>query len=369
MRKEWEPIWQEGIGWKVEFSINGERVRRRLGIRDRRLRDIARAKAKDIYRETWRRHLDPTEVKPGIPFFQAARGYIEAGGEARFLPRLISHFGPDTMIDDITEAVIVAAGEAVYPGCSTDTIRRQVRVPISAVLRWSRGERRHQSTDRARLRWLLPEEAERLISACATLTLPRHTTPEHFTLQKVAFLLGSGCRTGECFTADVRDWNPATRQWWISGTESGAGKTASSARMVRLPQRAVDLIGDIPEVGRAFRTPYGKPIKMRENGGGQMQTAFRAAIKAAGLADEGPMKVTPHVLRHTWATWFYAQTRDFGALMDLGGWSKADMANRYRKLAPDDLAERLLARGWDFRQDFGKFTSHSGNIYKIQQLK
>lgn len=78
-----------------------------------------------------------------------------------------------------------------------------------------------------------------------------------------------------------------------------------------------------------------------------MQTAFNKARDAAGLGDN----VTPHVLRHTWATWFYAQTRDFGTLMDQGGWSKADMANRYRKLAPDDLSERLLKHGWDFRRD------------------
>ena len=53
-------------------------------------------------------------------------------------------------------------------------------------------------------------------------------------------------------------------------------------------------------------------------------------------------------MRHTWATWFYAQTRDFGALLDQGGWAKADMANRYRKIAPDDLTDRLLAMGWNF---------------------
>jgi hypothetical protein len=35
--------------------------------------------------------------------------------------------------------------------------------------------------------------------------------------------------------------------------------------------------------------------------------------------------------------------------MDLGGWDKADTANRYRKIAPDDLGARLLAHGWDFR--------------------
>ena len=54
------------------------------------------------------------------------------------------------------------------------------------------------------------------------------------------------------------------------------------------------------------------------------------------------------LLRHTWATWYYAQTRDFGGLMDLGGWRKADMANRYRKMAPASLVQDLLEAGWDF---------------------
>ncbi|MCF7746887.1 hypothetical protein GLP43_04805 [Sulfitobacter sp. M39] len=30
-------------------------------------------------------------------------------------------------------------------------------------------------------------------------------------------------------------------------------------------------------------------------------------------------------------------------------WSKADMVNRYRKLASHDLSERLLDHGWGFR--------------------
>ena len=108
-------------------------------------------------------------------------------------------------------------------------------------------------------------------------------------------------------------------------------------------------MGELPESGRMFRTSYGKPIKLRKNGGGQMQTSFNKARDAAGLGKD----VTPHTLRHTWATWYYAQTRDFGGLMDLGGWAKSEMANRYRKIAPDDLADRLLKFGWDFRQETG----------------
>lgn len=349
MRKDWEPIWDEQYGWRIDFTIEGQRIRKRLGIRDRSLKKIARQKAEKIYRETWDRRLNPVAQRTGTPFFEAAKGYVEAGGEARFLPRIIRHFGADTFIEDISEPEIVAAGVAIYPGRAPDTIRRQVRVPITAVIRWATGARRRPSTDRKRVRWLTPEEADRLIEAAAALTLPRHTAPETFTLAKIAFLLGSGCRTGECFAADVDDYNVATSQLWIPADRVGAGKTRSSARWVRLPERSVQLIGDLPIKGRMFRTPYGKEIKLIEGGGGQMQTAFNKARDAAGLGTD----VTPHVLRHTWATWFYAQTKDFGGLMDQGGWAKADMANRYRKLAPDDLADRLLQFGWNFRQESG----------------
>lgn len=345
MPRDWEPAWDETVGWCVDFTIQGRRFRRRLGIRDRGLKDIARKAAQALYRQAWEDHLAPAPIVRGTPFYKAARGYIEAGGEARYLGAILKYFGADVMVEDCDEARIVEAETALYPDCSPDTRRRQVRVPISAVCRWHRGERRRPSTQRRRTRWLTPEEAEALLAAAAQLTLPRHAEPERFTRQKIAFLLGSGCRPGECFAAEVRHWNAASRQWWIPAVEDGAGKTDGAARWVRLPQRAVDLIGVLPEVGRAFRTAYGKPIIVEKGRAGQMQTSFNLARAAAGLGDD----VTPYVLRHTWATWYYAQTRDFGALMDLGGWVKADTANIYRKLAPDDLAERLLAHGWDFR--------------------
>lgn len=345
MRKDWSPRYDAEHGWTVDFSVAGRRIRRRLGIRDKGLKDIAARKAESLYRDAWERHLAPPEVRPkGTLFYKAARGYLDAGGEARYLPPLLRYFGPEMMIEDIDEAAIVEAGITIYPSAQPDTRRRQVRVPISAVIRWARGKRRQSSTDNRRTRWLTPEEAQRLIEAAAKLTLPRHSEPERFTLQKIAFMLGTGCRPSECFAAEVKHWNSQTRQWWIPADIEGAGKTEASARWVRLPQLAVELIGDIPEVGRAFRTPYGKPIVVKRGRGGQMQTSFNAARDAAGLGKD----VTPHVLRHTWATWYYAQTRDFGGLMDLGGWAKADMANRYRKIAPDDLGKRLSAHGWRF---------------------
>jgi integrase len=81
-----------------------------------------------------------------------------------------------------------------------------------------------------------------------------------------------------------------------------------------------------------------------------MAEAFGKVREAAGLGED----IVPYTLRHTWATWFYARTKDFGRLLDLGGWNKADTANRYRKAAPADLGNRLLEHGWDFRQDVGE---------------
>lgn len=337
MPKPYEPFFKEGV-WTVDFTYEGRRVRKRLGLRDRSLKAVAREKAKQLYDEVVAEHLEGPR-KPGNPFWKAAKGYVDAGGEPRFLPPIMQYFGEGTMIEDINEAEIVACEMTLYPNAAPATKRRQVRVPINAVLRWHSGKRRMPSVDVKRTRWLMPEEMERLIEAADDHLLP-----------KIAFLIGSGCRTGEMVALDASDFNRETQQAWISGEEAGAGKTETSTRWVRLPDRSVELMGDVPEDGKLFRTPKGLPYKLREKGGGQIQAAFNKARDKAGLESDGPRKVTPHVLRHTWATWYYAQTKDFGGLMDLGGWAKSDMANRYRKLAPDDLAGKLLDFGWDFRQ-------------------
>lgn len=72
--------------------------------------------------------------------------------------------------------------------------------------------------------------------------------------------------------------------------------------------------------------------------------AFNRAREAAGLGED----VTPHALRHTWATWFYAAHKDLPALMANGGWVSVTMAMRYTKLAPADLPAQLEAHGWRF---------------------
>ena len=74
------------------------------------------------------------------------------------------------------------------------------------------------------------------------------------------------------------------------------------------------------------------PYKRRGDGGGVIKTAWAGTCGRAGMAErmkyigtDGKTKARwkpqyrPHDCRHTWATWFYAETRNVKALMELGG--------------------------------------------------
>lgn len=364
-KKPWEPIWDETLGdWRVSFSVKGRRIRRRLGIREKSRRALARREAERIWNEVWAEIQSPPEPSPGPLFFEAAAAYVADGGQARFLEPIMRVAGDAMPLTDANEAFIARVAEEVYPGRAPATIQRQVRGPVSAIVRHASGVRRRPSSDRARTRWLTPEEAEALLTSAAELTLPGCDVREPHTLAKIAAMLGTGWRTGECFSADVADWNPGSREWWTPAVERGAGKSQAAARWVVMPERVIPLLGDLPEVGRAFRTPKGQPIVMRENGGGQMAAAFTNARRAVGLGPE----VTPHVLRHTWATWAYAQTRDLLWVQRRGGWSSVRMVERYAHLAPADLDARLRAHGWDLTEPVARLEPAFSSAPKLRSV-
>lgn len=345
-KQPWEPYWSEKSGaWVIDFRVNGHRIRRRLPIHEKGLVDVAKASAKNIYAEAWRSQSMEPGPKKRPTFAEAAGLYIDAGGEARFLQRIVNYFGRKHLCDEIDELVIARAARTLYPNAKPETVRRQLRVPIKAVLNFAAGNRREKLPDTRRMRWLSPEEAERLLVAAANPAAANLRDPNLETLRKIAFMLGTGAGPGETMGLDAKDWNPTTREWWLPGT-----KTVYRARFVRLPLRSVDLISPIPEEGPAFPAPNGEPYVFRKNRGGQMAVAFRKVREAAGLGPE----VVPYSCRHTWATWYQAQTKDWATLLDQGGWNRADTANRYRKIAPADLGHRLLAHGWDFRADPGE---------------
>lgn len=312
-------------------SVAGQRIFQSTGLVHRA---DAQAWANRREREILDRHaLGETAT---LTFAEAALEYLQTGGEGRFLGRVLDYAGPSTLVAEIDNGWISKAAGALYPEARPATINRQLIGPVSAVInqvaengRATPRKFRRLKAPGARTRWLAPAEAERLLDAAGDHLVPI-----------LAIMLGTGCRVSEVLRAEALDWHGSTGELWLPETKNG------HPRMVQMPERARDLIeaAGLPRSGMLFRTPTGAPYAARENSGGHIKTAFNRARIAARLGPD----VTPHVLRHTWATWFYACTRDYGQMLDLGGWRTPKTAERYRKIAPANLGEVVLAAGWDF---------------------
>ena len=311
-------------------TIAGQRIYQSTGCRKRAEADAWAARTEAQLRE---RHA--LGINATLTFAEAALTYMQAGGEGRFLRPILEYFGPDFRLADMNNAALNAAAEAILPEAAPATINRNLITPVRAVVNLAVEEGlatpvkfRKRREPPARTRWLRPAEAEALI----------HHAGDHL-VPILAALIGSGARVSEILEARASNFHPDTGEVWLENTKS------DFPRMVRLPGRARDLILEArpPAGGALLRRPDGGAYSTGR-GATPISNAFNRARDKAGLGRD----VTPHILRHTWATWYYAQTRDFAGLLDLGGWRVADMAMRYRKAAPEGLADQLLAAGWDF---------------------
>lgn len=254
-------------------------------------------------------------------FSDAARSYLQAGGDARFLEPIIAHFGT-TKLSTIGQHEIDTAARKLYPRHAPSTINRQAYTPISAVLRHAakRGwctafivER--PKLDSPRERWITYSEAERLIGAAAS-----HMKP------LIVFMLYTGARIGEALWIDWRNVDLDRRHVQFIDTKNGL------SRGVPLHSRVVATLEALPHrEGCVFLTPSGTVYRPLVKGatndmsaGSRISTAFQNAVKRAGLTN-----FRPHDCRHTWATWHYQANRDLGALQKLGGWATLAMVMRY----------------------------------------
>jgi integrase len=248
-------------------------------------------------------------------------------------------------LSEIDQGTIVRLKKAVLrPNASPSTVERGIIVPLRAILRHAhrRGwcdapvfeiPRRPEG----RTRYLLPDEAERLIAAGAP-----HVQP------LLLFLLGTGARMSEAIELEWHDVD-------LQGSRAIFWRTKTGKRRVAmLPPRIVAALAALPNrEGPVFRWETAsspkRPSQIRtyadrgREEGGHIKRAWRGAIRRAGLDP----KLTPHDLRHAWASWHYALHRDLLALKLEGGWSSVALVERYAHLLPtghEEGIKRFL--GW-----------------------
>ena len=318
--------------WVMRGTVRGVSIEESTGVADRKAAEeiLTKRQAEILTESVWGKTATVT-------FAHAVADYLEYGaGNRRFLTPLLKHFGT-TLLRDIDQHAIDLAAKKLYPNAGPATRNRQVFTPASAVLRHAARKGWCATPTLARpkqpkgiVRWLKPDEAERLIEASA-----RHLRP------LVIFLLGTGARVGEALWLDWANVDLDKRQVSFVRTKNG------EARSVPLHGRVVDALVALPRRnGEVFLTdegkPYARPTRDADtSAGSRIHTAFSSACRRAGIAN-----FRVHDCRHTWASWHYQANRDLGTLQALGGWKTVSMVFRYAHTNVSEHAQSVENLPW-----------------------
>jgi integrase len=284
------------------------------------------------------------------PFAEAVESYLlsapRSPKDAQRLDRILRATG-DVPLSAMDQAQVnKLKATMLRPIVRPATVQREVVVPIRSVLMhayrlgWCDPPVFEvQKTVPGRTQFLMPEEASRLVAAAAPRLQPLLT-----------FLLCTGARMSEALELE---WSEVD----LDGARARFLKTKNDRqRLVELSAAAAAALAALPHrEGRIFRTPRGVPYEDRERQyGGQIKTGWRIALRRAGITTE----ITPHGLRHTWATWHYAVHRDLVKLRHEGGWSTVMLVERYAHLMP--VGQEMAIRAfWNGDRDEGQRTDRA----------
>ncbi len=339
--------------WIMRGTVAKQSIEETTGTTDKKI-----AEAMRIKRE--KELLTESVFGKGVvmTFAQAALDYIEhAEGETRFLKPLADYFG-EGLLKDIGQHEIDVAAKKIYPKASNATRNRQVYTPMSAILQHAavKGWRvplklKRPKQPAGKIVWMKPDEAERLIEACAP-----HLRP------LVIFMLYTGARTAEALWLDWVNVDLVLKQVTFAKTKNG------EVRSVPLHPRVLHELSALKHRdAEVFRTDRGEAYDRPDadedadtSAGTRIKTAFKGACKRAGLGSfevsaDGKKKFiasfTPHACRHTWATWHYQQNRNLTSLQHLGGWKSIAMVMRYAHTNVEEHAASINSLPWASRGD------------------
>jgi integrase len=268
-------------------------------------------------------------------FAQAALDYVEAGGEKRFLKRLVEHFG-NTPLRLIGQEAVDNAAKKLLPLGSNATRNRQVYTPLSAILRHAARKGWCKTPIFARpkqppgvIRYITPSEAYQLIETCA-----EHLRPV------VVFLLYTGARIGETLWMEWSQIDFKLKQVTFPKTKN------NQPRSVPLHPRVLEELLHLEHrQGCVFLTPEKRPYRAKTeddtSAGSRIASGFEGACRRAGIEN-----FSPHACRHTWATWHYQANHDLTALQALGGWKTVKMVMRYAHTNVSEHANSINALPW-----------------------
>lgn len=318
--------------WWISIAHNGRRIQRSTGTSDK-------AKAKEYHDKLKASLWDQARlgVKPVHTWNDAVVKWSkEASHKATFADSLIHVRWLDKYLNgmnlaDINRDLLDEITEArKAKGVSNATVNRTLEV-VRAILRkaafeWEWLDRvpkvRMLPEPKRRVRFLIQDEAARLICE-----LPAHLAA------MVRFSLETGLRQRNVTHLEWSQVDLKRRRAWIHPDQAKAGK----AIPVPLTKAAIAVLQEqMGQHDKYVFTYQQRPVKQPNN------WAWRKALKRAGIEN-----FRWHDLRHTWASWHVQSGTPLHVLQELGGWSTAEMVQKYAHLNCEHLAayaDRMSAK-------------------------
>lgn len=295
--------------WQVRGTYLGQYVERSTKTGDRK----TAARLLSLWREEIERGA---YASPGDPTFaDAALMYMQAGGERRYVVRLLKHFG-NRMLAHIGQAEIDAAAVALYPTATAQTRNRQVYTPASAIFKHSG----IASPLKRPKGWRGTPRADFLTEAQAFAFLEAATARHARFGALCTFLLYTGARLNEALRLTPANLDLSRSMAYIPQTKNG------EARAAHLPPVVVASLGNLDLTGR---TMFGL-------------TKTGRLYKLLGISEELSGVIIPagvgfHVFRHTFGAWMKRGGAD---LTRLGIWRDAASTRVYDHVQPAEEARK-----------------------------
>ncbi|WP_278368626.1 tyrosine-type recombinase/integrase [Acetobacter orientalis] len=327
-------------------TVAGKSIFESTGTPNKRLaEEIRRKREAELWNETI------YGKRAVITFAEAVTAYLDdkprSKATQRYLLKLLDHFGERKLID-ISQTSLKGAYKAILKdgeAATPSTKKRAIRTPLQAILEFGaiqgwcdRPAFSQISVPQKSKKFIRPEEATALV-----LNAAPHLQP------LLVFLLGTGARMSEALDLEWKDvdlWAGRAVVWQKQGRE----------RHIDLPQSVKAWLQRIEHRdGFVFRPVKGGIMGERYHNsgrqyGGQIKKGWAGACRRAGMPGHirewiptGKTKpeqafvpeITPHALRHTWASWHYCVHKDLLRLQSDGDWSDIKTVTVYAKLMPD----------------------------------
>jgi len=346
MARRGDGIYLRGRTWRLDFRHDGKRYMVRLGknINRTAAQDIANVKRAAILKG----EVGITAKAPAdLPLDKAVSLYLDTSTlkpltRRRYgtsLRRLAAHFSGKKVLDLSSLTLEKYKRERQQENIKPATINRDLealRTMCNRLVAWGKlarnpirlaapgrqaepGQVSKLKEPEGRVRFLSPEEERALLDAC--------TSPQ----LRAVILLGihAGLRIpSEALSLTWEGVDLKRRTLTVRGTHSKTSKT----RTVPINSVLLHALQSL-RMGRSGGPIFvngGEPLK-------SVRTAFDTARKKAGLGED----VTPHVMRHTFASRLVMEGVDLRTVQDLGGWSDLKMVQRYSHVDPRRTAEAV----------------------------